>query len=1202
VSGWWGFDRSALGDRRARSESTGRRKAAGAGKDRDAETKSAAIGALRLVNMVLRTPRSDARDEQIHPKNTEQQQQNLRKVHFPGRGQDSAKRTASTRASERDDDGERGHLHFGSRFPTNKINTGKYSILSFLPKFLFVMFSKAAYFYFLVQTCLSWWEVVSPFGGIGFTMALLFVLAVAGIKEIIEDKKRHEFDKITNSTVAHVVGKKDGKIKDERWQDVKVGQILVVYDNEEIPADCICLHTALDNCYIHTANLDGETNLKVKQPMRGVELSREEVSMHEHEALSDLRGLVSSTERAQTMRNKDQMHDHAYRLSQIAGEIHCEPPSADLHTFRGYACISSNPWIDDSLTLEGDDANGKSSSAGEVPKYPLSMGEMLLRGTTLKNSGYVFGIVVYTGKETRIFMNNAETPMKSGSMEYFLNIQISILAVLQLLLCVLCAIGSYYWRDWKGFSMYYLQLDKFVANNYSNTGVYLLIYTLTFWILFSSMVPISLFVTMELVRFWQCIAFIDSDPEMRVSEEDRSMWPKARNSNVNEDLAKISYVFSDKTGTLTSNDMQLRMIGIGTQKCGQETHRFEDIPPDTPAMESAVSFEPSLEETFGRISEWEQIVDHLKIGKACSGTQKSGDDFAHDVLRFFASMSICHNVLPEEEDDDIKYQGASPDEVCIVNAAKQLGFVFRENKANIMYVDILGKTCKFRVMNVLEFSSDRKRMSVIVQDQRKNIYLICKGADVVMLPRLSANKETVGAVDKILHDYSVKGLRCLVFASKLLSFEDWRQWNEEYRAAANDIENREQRMEECMEKIETDLNYLGVTAVEDKLQEEVPESIQILRDAGIKVWVITGDKQETAINIGIACRLITDTDRLMLLNEECKENLKRKINSLFEEVKKSAQSDPREAIVYPQELVVDGKTLAVILPDKSLSRTFASLGALCNCVLVCRASPSQKAAIVDLMKDFEKGKMLDNKMWGFKWMGWLENLTENKMLSIGDGANDVPMIQRADVGVGIAGKEGRQASNNSDFSIARFRFLVRLLLVHGQTTHYRNANLIKYSFYKNIAISVMFLYFQFHSGFSGQASIDSLTLNFYNTVFTAIPILIFSLTDRQVEELKTLLEHPQTYNTSRSLTVLTFWKAQVKAFFDAAICYFIPYYAAFSSGNKNLDNLMAVGRISYLAIQGVVTLEVLAISRHYSVLFVAFVVYSFFIIFPFYFL
>uniref|UniRef100_A0A7S2X1N1 P-type ATPase C-terminal domain-containing protein n=1 Tax=Chloropicon primus TaxID=1764295 RepID=A0A7S2X1N1_9CHLO len=547
------------------------------------------------------------------------------------------------------------------------------------------------------------------------------------------------------------------------------------------------------------------------------------------------------------------------------------------------------------------------------------------------------------------------------------------------------------------------------------------------------------------------------------------------------------------------------------------------------------------------------------------------------------------------------YQGPSPDEVCIVNTMKQLGWIFKGNKSNVMYLDILGKKCKFRLLNVLDFSSDRKRMSVIIQDQRKKIYLICKGADAVMIPRTTygpaTNASSVEEVDKIVHGYSCKGLRCLMYGAKQLSQEEWEVWDQGFRQAANDIENREERMAECMEEIEKGLHFMGITAVEDKLQEEVPESIQILRDANIKVWVITGDKQETAINIGISCKLVSNQEELMIFNEGCKEKLGDSINAHLAELSRKEKSSRKE-----KELVIDGKTLAVVLSDQSLSKSFASLGALCDCVLVCRASPSQKAAIVTLMKNYEKNKCVEGKMWGLKWTGKLDHMISNKVLSIGDGANDVPMIQRADIGVGIVGKEGRQASNNSDFSIARFRFLVRLLLVHGQTTQYRNANLIKYSFYKNIAISMVMFYYQFYCGFSGQPSIDMLTLNFYNTVFTAVPIIIFSLMDSPVECLETLMKYPQTYNKSRSLHTGIFWKAQVKAFVDAAICFFIPYYSTFYSGSDDLSGLFAVGRISYIALQGVVTLEVFMIARHVTTLFVTFVFYSWVILFPFFYL
>ena len=1110
-----------------------------------------------------------------------------------------------------------------NHYCSNRVSTAKYNYFTFLPKFLYIMFSRAAYFYFLVQMCLSWWNEVSPFGGIGFTMALVFVLAVSGIKEIVEDVKRHQFDRVTNQSTAHVVRlDKDQElgveIADRKWEDVRVGEIILVMDGEEIPADCLCLHTAVENtCYVNTANLDGETNLKIKRAMRGAELCSEEVQSGGHGHNGEERGahaggstregphqqsaLVSSAARARTMRDLDGMRDQASKLAQIQGQVHCEQPSAHLHNFKGYVSVTSNPWVG------AGDAETGGQGAG---KFPLDMGEMMLRGTRLMNSGYAFGLVVYTGKETRIFMNNSETPNKQSSMENFLNIQIVILAIIQAVICIACGVMSYVWRGKVGFDSYYLMYDKFVQNNYPNDGVYIIVYIITFWILLSSMLPISLLVSLEVVRFAQCISFINFDPSMRVDNEDTSRWPKARNSNVNDDLARISYVFSDKTGTLTSNEMQLRMMSAGMTQLGDGKHKFEDVEPDDPATEVARDFDPRLWECYQEIGSVEQIVDCLELGvptDSSAVTDASGP-LAAQVLKFFTSMALCHSVLPETDGEGnvTGYQGPSPDEVCIANTMKQLGWVFKGNKSNVMYLDVLGKKCKFRLLNVLEFSSDRKRMSVIVQDQRKNIFLICKGADTVMIPRTLYGEGTNATgqeeVDRIVHDYSCKGLRCLMFGAKQLGLEEWKSWNAEFQKAANDIENREERMAERMDEIEAGLHFLGITAVEDKLQEEVPESIQILRDARIKVWVITGDKQETAINIGIACKLISDQERLMVLNETGKDRLRSMVQGHLEDLREGKASAGASTDARDRELVIDGKTLAVVLSDDSLSKAFASLGALCDCVLVCRASPSQKAAIVTMMKAHERSKCIEGKPWGLKWTGVLDHMISNKVLSIGDGANDVPMIQRADIGVGIVGKEGRQASNNSDFSIARFRFLVRLLLVHGQTTQYRNANLIKYSFYKNIAISVMMLYYQFYCGFSGQPSIDMLTLNFYNTVFTAIPIVIFSLMDSPVECLETLMKYPKIYNTSRTLHTGIFWKAQIKAFVDAAICFFIPYYATFYSGSDSIDGLYAVGRISYVALQAVVTLEVLMIARHYTTLFIAFVLYSWFIVFPFFYL
>lgn len=254
------------------------------------------------------------------------------------------------------------------------------------------------------------------------------------------------------------------------------------------------------------------------------------------------------------------------------------------------------------------------------------------------------------------------------------------------------------------------------------------------------------------------------------------------------------------------------------------------------------------------------------------------------------------------------------------------------------------------------------------------------------------------------------------------------------------------------------------------------------------------------------------------------------------------------------ELAVDGPTLNFVLADDSMRQQLAQLAARCSGVVVSRSSPSQKAAIVKNMSEYEQKMAAGNSRGFVRWYRRYRQRLRGKMLSIGDGANDVAMIQTADVGVGIMGKEGRQAVNNSDYAFSQFRFLVPLLLVHGNLSHYRLARLIKYSFYKNITFAFVMFYYQFYNGYSGQALVDSITAAFFNVVFTSLPILLFAVLDRPVKTLHAFVHYPQLYDKrkSKSLTTASFWKSGVlQGIVHGAITYFIPYYAYVVIKNNN---------------------------------------------------
>jgi len=1102
-------------------------------------------------------------------------------------------------------------------FAGNKVKTAKYNPVTFVPLFLFEMFSRAAYFYFLCQAALSWWDVVSPLGGTGATAALVFVLGVSGVKAIAEDVKRHSEDRKINTAVTHVLNP-DGNLSDVRWEDVKVGDIVKVEDNELIPADLLCLNVALPDgvCFIKTTNLDGESNLKIRRP---VQMST---------------GQASDTA----------------SLLRIKGVLECQKPNADLHSFRG--CFSYSPE---------DDPTSSNS-------FPVTMNEVLLRGCMLKNSGSVYGMVIYTGDETRIQQNAAKIPFKVGAYDTFMNLQIAILMVVQAALCVFGAAMATTWRDNDGVQRYYIGADQDIQGNYENSVVFGIVSLLTYWIILSYMVPISLFVTMEIVKFWQGFMFINMDPYM--VDPETTEGARCRNSNLMEDLGKIEYVFSDKTGTLTTNEMRLRSIAVKTHIYGKPTFKLEEHLSE-PWEKCMELFDKDMLAPVRWLQRQQMYVELVKKGGSShhvlktsgsrdsinslsnslansteNNTQQSWLKDAQDaananqvqaaihrleaeilhasedgirglqLVDFWLNICVCHSLLVEKgPDGEVIYQGPSPDEVALVEAARQLGFVFKHRDVHSVYLDFQGVPLQFDLLNVIEFSSERKRMSVVARCPDGTIRLFCKGADATILERLSMGQEAeyMQATQRHLRMFAQQGLRTLCLGTRVIPMGVYREWDIRFQAASSLMDGREEQMALLQDEVETELELVGVTAIEDKLQEGVPEAIATLLDGGIKVWMITGDKQETAINIATSCKLLKSPDDALVCNSDSYLACRGRLNELLLKV------NPRHAVSHTtsgkdlrstsrtlsraisggekaaikrtpsrpppgaktHELVVDGHTLSHIL-GTNLEPLLAELGTYCRSVVVCRASPSQKACIVRLMKDHEMKLAVGNAKGVVAWKRRFEKQVSAKMLSIGDGANDVAMIQAADVGVGIMGKEGRQAVNNSDFAFSQFRFLVRLLLVHGQLSDYRLSNLIVYSFYKNMCFATVLFSFQFFCGFSGQTLVDDISAAAFNVLFTSLPIMVFSVLDRQVGDIS-YMAYPETYNKQSFLGTLSFWRRGIlHGVLDGALTFAIPYLAINPTDAASVAGLYCLGKTCFLAMLGTVTLEIMMINKYWT--------------------
>ncbi|CAG8786310.1 6372_t:CDS:10, partial [Gigaspora margarita] len=478
------------------------------------------------------------------------------------------------------------------------------------------------------------------------------------------------------------------------------------------------------------------------------------------------------------------------------------------------------------------------------------------------------------------------------------------------------------------------------------------------------------------------------------------------------------------------------------------------------------------------------------------------------INEFLSLLSICHTVIPERKDDNPAR--------ALVKGASLLDYVFTTRRPKSVNVRINGVDYEYEILSICEFNSTRKRMSTVVRGPDGKITLYCKGADTVILERLSDDNPFVEQTLQHLEEYATEGLRTLCIAMREVSEEEYRVWSTVYEKASTTLVNRSEELDKAAEMIEKNLFLLGATAIEDKLQDGVPETIHTLQQAGIKIWVLTGDRQETAINIGLSCKLINEEMSLITVNEEShwetKEFLEKRIHSVKGRVNPETE---------PLALVIDGRTLGFAL-EKEIEGTFLELATMCKAVICCRVSPLQKALVVKLVKRHLKAILL----------------------AIGDGANDVPMIQAAHVGVGISGLEGMQAARSADVSISQFRYLKKLLLVHGAWSYQRLSKLILYSFYKNITLYMTQFWYAFQNGFSGQVIYESWTITYYNVLFTVLPPIVMGVFDQYVSA-RMLDRYPQLYSLgqkSEFFNVKNFWGWALNAFFHSLILYLLSIY------------------------------------------------------------
>ncbi|XVF24595.1 hypothetical protein REPUB_Repub13aG0141100 [Reevesia pubescens] len=957
-------------------------------------------------------------------------------------------------------------------FAGNSIRTAKYSILTFLPRNLFEQFHRVAYIYFLVIAVLNQLPQLAVFGRGVSILPLAFVLLVTAVKDAYEDFRRHRSDRIENNRLASVLV--NGQFQQNKWKNIQVGEIIKIHANETIPCDMVLLSTSDPTgvAYVQTINLDGESNLKTRYAKQETLLKVPE-------------------------------------KEKVTGLIKCEKPNRNIYGFQ------ANMEVD-----------GKRLSLGPS--------NIIIRGCELKNTAWAVGVVVYAGRETKAMLNSSGAPSKRSRLETHMNLEIIFLSLFLIALCSVVSVCAAVWlrrhRDELDYLPFYRRKDFSDGEeenyNYYGWGLEICFAFLMSVIVFQIMIPISLYISMELVRVGQAY-FMIRDTQM-YDESSNSRF-QCRALNINEDLGQIKYVFSDKTGTLTENKMEFQCASIWGVDYSSGKAISEDQKDGYFVQVDGKVLRPKM-----KVKTDQELLQFARNGKET----KEGSH----VYDFFLALAACNTIVPLIVDTPvptvklIDYQGESPDEQALVYAAASYGFMLIERTSGHIVIDIQGERQRFNVLGLHEFDSDRKRMSVILGFPDKSVKVFIKGADTSMFSVIdrSTNINVIRTTEAHLYSYSSLGLRTLVIGMRELSTLEFEDWHSAFEAASTALMGRVSLLRKVASNIENNLRILGASGIEDKLQQGVPEAIESLRIAGIKVWVLTGDKQETAISIGYSSKLLTNKMTQIIINSNSKESCRKSLEDAIIMSKKlttisgttNDTGGTMEAGLTPVALIIDGTSLVYIL-DSELEERLFQLASNCSVVLCCRVAPLQKAGIVALVK----------------------KRTADMTLAIGDGANDVSMIQMADVGVGISGQEGRQAVMASDFAMGQFRFLVPLLLVHGHWNYQRMGYMILYNFYRNAVFVLVLFWYVLFTCFTLTTAITEWSSVLYSIIYTSVPTIVVSILDKDISR-RTLLKYPQLYGAGHRQECYNkklFWITMIDTFWQSAVAFFIPLLAYWGS-------------------------------------------------------
>lgn len=1027
--------------------------------------------------------------------------------------------------------------HPPPRFPPNAVSNAKYTAWSFLPRTLYNEFSFFFNMYFLL-VALS--QLIPPLR-IGYVstyvVPLIFVLSITLGKEALDDISRRRRDAEANKEEYTVLrlqdpakraGRKNHKyrkskastrnprdntvssypnrldvIEEEEEQighggkfssldievdelniksrDIKVGDVVRLGKDKRVPADLIILKSSsAESGIVAPSPLQADASEANPSPGHPPILDSPMTDFGNDVAKESNRATVSSPldGTGEAFLRTDQLDGETdwklrvaspltqtldpsefARLSIVAGR-----PSKKVNEFVG--TIDYTPR----QNVPNDNIDQPGLQSPKTLSAPLTIENTAWANTVLASNATVLAVVVYTGSQTRQAMSTSPPRSKTGLLDCEINNLTKILCALTLSLSIILVALEGFEGDEK--MKWYVAITRFL-------------------ILFSTIIPISLRVNLDMgksVYAW----FIEKDQGIPGTV--------VRTSTIPEELGRIEYLLSDKTGTLTQNEMELKKIHVGTVSYAHE------------AMDEVSSY---VRQGFTTSSESDVLQPSSLVTPSSSyhnssmgtSTTRTRREIGSRVRDLVLALALCHNVTPTTDEEDgtsfTTYQASSPDEIAIVRWTEQVGLrlIHRDRTSiTLQSVDTSRIVVRVRILDIFPFTSEGKRMGAVLQfiqgeesgkaptEEAGEIWFYQKGADTVMTSIVAANDW----LDEETANMAREGLRTLVVGRRRLSAQQYQGFATDYKEASLSLQNRDATMARVVrENLEHNLELMGVTGVEDKLQKDVKPSLELLRNAGIKIWMLTGDKVETARCVAVSAKLVSRTQYIHT------------ITKLTSDTPASSALDALSLLRSKPDstaLLIDGDSLSYFLSHHRWE--FISLAVLLPAVIACRCSPTQKADIAYLIRQF----------------------TKKRVACIGDGGNDVSMIQAADVGVGIVGKEGRQASLAADFSIVSFHHLTKLLVWHGRNSYKRSAKLAQFIIHRGLIISVCQTIYSIAAHFEPNILYRDWLLVGYATVYTMAPVFSLVL-DKDVDEGLANL-YPELYKeltNGQSLSYRTFF-------------------------------------------------------------------------------